>query len=320
MIKLSAVYIVAGLLFAAYAVLSAADRTNPKRWRNALFWGLFAASFLAGDRFGDLGNGVLVLVLALTAGLGSLGRGAATGPSLAERAASAVRFGNRLLVPALVIPVVVLVGTLALKGVKFGGVPLLEPKQETLISLAAGAILALAIALSMFRQPLSAPLQEGRRLMDTVGWAALLPQMLAALGAVFTLAGVGQVVGDMVAAGVPMDTKPVAVAVYCLGMAGFTIITGNAFAAFPVMTAGVALPFLIHRFGGDPAVVCAIGMLSGFCGTLLTPLAANFNIVPVRLLELNDRYAVIRAQLPTAIPLLIVNMVLMYVLAFRPHG
>ena len=67
----------------------------------------------------------------------------------------------------------------------------------------------------------------------------------------------------------------------------------------------------------DPAAVAAIGMLSGFCGTLMTPLAANFNLVPPALLELPDRYAVIKAQIPTAIPLLLANMVLMYVLAFR---
>jgi len=58
-------------------------------------------------------------------------------------------------------------------------------------------------------------------------------------------------------------------------------------------------------------------MLSGFCGTLMTPLAANFNLVPAALLELPDRYAVIKAQIPTALPLLIANTVLMYVLAFR---
>jgi uncharacterized membrane protein len=101
-------------------------------------------------------------------------------------------------------------------------------------------------------------------------------------------------------------------------MAGFTMIMGNAFAAFPVLTAGIGLPILIRKFGGDPAVVASIGMLSGFCGTLMTPLAANFNLVPAALLELPDRYAVIKAQIPTALPLLIANVVLMYVLAF-PH-
>jgi uncharacterized membrane protein len=153
--------------------------------------------------------------------------------------------------------------------------------------------------------------------MDTVGWAALLPQMLAALGAVFALAGVGETIGQLVTAWIPMDSRLTAVAVYCLGMAGFTMIMGNAFAAFPVMTAGVALPILIGRFDGDPAIVASIGMLSGFCGTLMTPLAANFNLVPAALLELPNRYAVIHAQIPTALSLLIVNTGLMYVLAFR---
>jgi uncharacterized membrane protein len=316
-IKLGAVYLLAGLVFGAFALLSAGDRNNPKRFGNAAFWGLMALSFLAGDRLGDLGNGVLVLGLALIAGFGLLGRGQPATTSPAERRALAERFGERLFVPALTLPVVVIIGVLALEPITLGGAPLLDPKQVTLISLALAAIVAVVVALVLLRQPLISPLQEGRRLIDTIGWAALLPQVLAALGAVFALAGVGQVIGDLVTTWLPMDTRLAAVAVYCLGMAGFTMIMGNAFAAFPVMTAGVGLPVVIRHFGGDPAVVCAIGMLSGFCGTLMTPLAANFNLVPPALLELPDRYAVIKAQIPTAAPLLVANMVLMYALAFR---
>jgi uncharacterized membrane protein len=95
------------------------------------------------------------------------------------------------------------------------------------------------------------------------------------------------------------------------------MVMGNGFAAFPVMTAAIGLPLVVYRFGGDPAIVAALGMLSGFCGTLLTPMAANFNIVPVALLGLKDRNAVIKAQAPTAVLLLVVNTLLMYVLAFR---
>jgi uncharacterized membrane protein len=83
------------------------------------------------------------------------------------------------------------------------------------------------------------------------------------------------------------------------------------------MTAGVGLPLIVHKFGGDPAIMGALGMLSGFCGTLLTPMAANFNIVPTTLLELPDRWAVIKAQAPTALLMLIVNTALMYALVFR---
>ena len=316
MIGLSVVYLVAGVVFSAFAVLSVLDRNNPRRLGNAAFWALVAASFLAGDRLGDVGNGIVVLGLAAVAGLGGLGRGQPATTSTDERKASAQRFGNKLFIPALTLPLVVVFGVLVLKPLAFDGVPLLDPKQATLLSLSLAAVVATGVGLILLRQPLMSPLQEGRRLMDTVGWAALLPQMLAALGAVFALAGVGETIGQLVTAYLPMDARLTAVAVYCLGMAAFTMIMGNAFAAFPVMTAGVALPILVGKFGGDPAVIAAIGMLSGFCGTLMTPLAANFNLVPAALLELPDRYAVIRAQIPTAIPLLLANVVLMYVLAF----
>ena len=177
-----------------------------------------------------------------------------------------------------------------------GGQPLIDPKNATLVSLGLGALAALAVAVPMLRPPVLAPLQEGRRLMDTVGWAALLPQMLAALGAVFALAGVGDVVGRLIGEAIPLDNRLAVTVAFTLGMAGFTAVMGNAFAAFPVMIAAIGLPLIVRRFGGDPAIMGAIGMLSGFCGTLVTPMAANFNIVPVRLLELGDRWAVIRLQ------------------------
>ncbi len=317
MIGLPLVYLVAGAMFAAFALLSAGDRSNARRWGNAAFWALVAVSFLLGDHLGDLGNGFLVLGLALLAGTGQLGVGAPTTTAPEERQALAEKLGARLFLPALVIPLITLIGTFALKAMTLNGVPLVEARHATLISLALAAIVAAILAQALFKQPPSSPLQEGRRLMDLVGWAALLPQMLAALGAVFALAGVGQTIGELTVAWTPVDSRFAVVAAYCLGMAGFTILMGNAFAAFPVMTAGIALPLVIGRYGGDPAVVCAIGMLSGFCGTLLTPLAANFNLVPAALLQLKDRYGVIRAQAPTAVLMLVINMVLMNVLAFR---
>ena len=317
MISLGLVYALAGLLFLGFAVLSALDRTNPKRWGTALFWGLVATSFLGGSALGDFGNGLLVIALGLIAGLGGLGQGRPATTSPEERAAGAARWGVRLFLPALAIPAVVILGSLVLKAVNIAGHPLLQTSQATLISLALGAVLGLALTLTMLKPPLLAPLQEGRRLADTVGWAGLLPQALAALGAVFALAGVGPVVGRLIGEAVPLDNRLVAVCVYTLGMAGFTAIMGNAFAAFPVMTAAVGLPLIVGRFGGDAAIMAAIGMLSGFCGTLATPMAANFNVVPTTLLELGDRWAVIRVQLPTAAILLGVNTLLMYLLVYR---
>jgi uncharacterized membrane protein len=317
MIGLSAVYMLAGAVFAAIAVLSARDHGNPKRWANAGFWGLFAVSFLFGDRLGDFGNGILVLamvVLAGTVGLG-IGRPATTAPE--ERRVLAQRLGNKIFVPALAIPVVTVIGSFTLKNIAIEGRSVFDPAQTTLISLALGTLVAMSLARLLLRQKVSAALQEGRKLMDLLGWAALLPQMLAALGAVFALAGVGEAVGTLAAEAIPMDSRFAAVAAYTVGMALFTAVMGNAFAAFPVMTAGIGLPLIVMKFGGNPAIMAAIGMLSGFCGTLTTPMAANFNLVPAALLGLEDRYAVIKAQIPTAIAVLLVNTVLMYALVFR---
>ena len=50
------------------------------RFGNAAFWSLTALSFLAGDRLGDLGNGLIVLSLALLGGFGLLGRLYETAP------------------------------------------------------------------------------------------------------------------------------------------------------------------------------------------------------------------------------------------------
>jgi uncharacterized membrane protein len=311
MITLAWLYALAGLAFAAFAILSAFDGGNRRRLGNAAFWGLVAASFFLGDRIGDLGNGILVLLLVALAGFGALGRGDPPTTSAGERAASAERRGNRLFLPALVIPASALAGTLLLKT---SG--LVDPRQVTLISLGAGVLIALALCYAWLRPPLLAPLQEGRRLMDSVGWAAVLPQMLAALGAVFALAGIGGVVGGIAGRIIPGGSLLAAVAVYAFGMAGFTMIMGNAFAAFPVMMAAVGLPILIRTLHGDPAVIAAIGMLAGFCGTLMTPMAANFNIVPAALLELKDRNGVIKAQVGTAVPLLFANVLLIYFLAF----
>lgn len=319
-LSLAHVYVVGGLFFAAVSILSLLDKSNARRVMNFLFWGLLATSFLAGSFLGDLGNGVLALGLVAVGGLG-LGRGAPKTTSAEERAASAERRGNLLFLPALIIPAVALAGTLAVKFTDWG--PLLidpNPSRSTLVALVAGTLIAVTVAMVWLRPPPLAPLQEARRLLDSVGWAAILPQMLASLGAVFVVAGVGEQVGLLFRDYLPLDTLTLAVIAYCVGMALFTIVMGNAFAAFPVMTAAVGLPILYHQFGGNPAVIGAIGMLAGFCGTLMTPMAANFNVVPANLLDLPDRNAalngVIRAQIPTALPLLVANIILMRMLAF----
>ncbi|MDD1476071.1 DUF979 domain-containing protein [Arthrobacter sp. H16F315] len=323
MIKVEAVFWLIGILFVAWAFLIARDTTHPKRWGSAAFWGLLGVCFFYGT-WVQAGTappwilGVAVLVLVTLASSGPLGDGKARTTSMAERAVSATRFGNRLFIPALVLPVVTVIIVLLAPVLKIGGQPIFDPTNTTLVALAVGAVAAAVVAVVILRpkQKLT-PIFEGRRILESIGWAALLPQMLSTLGILFTQAGVGTAVGTLAKGILPEGSLIAAVIVYSVGMFLFTVLMGNAFAAFPIMTAATGWPVLVQGFHGNPAIIFAIGMLAGFCGTLCTPMAANFNLVPAALLEMKNKYGVIRAQIATAIPLLGANTALMYFLAFN---
>ena len=307
-------YWLAGVLLLITAGMIVSDRTHPKRWTSGLFWALFALVFLIGDRLSPFVVGVGVLVMAGIAGIGGVGRGAHAELHIKAARASAGRLGHKLFIPALSIPLVTVIGSILLKNTQIGGVPLLDPKNTTFVSLGIGCLVALVLACILTRDTPLQGLRESRRLTEALGWTMVLPQMLAMLGLLFNDAGVGAAVAHVTTAYINMDYRLVAVMVYVLGMALFTVIMGNGFAAFPVMTGGVGVPVLVGIYDANPAVMAAIGMFSGYCGTLMTPMAANFNIVPVALLELPDKYAVIKAQMPTALIMLVVNIVLLYVL------
>jgi uncharacterized membrane protein len=316
-VSLDHFYVLVGLLLAVTAFMSARDKGNPRRWSSALFWGLYALVYLAGERMPPAAAGVLMIAMALIAGLGGVGHGKHPTLPEPERRASASRLGHKLVIPALVIPLVTIIGSTLLKDVKLDGLFLLDPKNLTLVSLGCGAVLALAAACVLTRATPLQGVRELRRLLDAIGWALVLPHLLAVLGLLFTEAGVGKAVAHVATSYINMDSRFVAAAVYCIGMALFTVVMGNGFAAFPVMAGGVGIPVLVGVYHANPALMAAIGMFSAYCGTLLTPMAANFNIVPAALLELPDKNAVIKAQVPTALPLLVANIFLLYFLMYR---
>jgi uncharacterized membrane protein len=317
MITLHWLYALAGAMFGAFALLSLFDRANSKRLGNAAFWGLMALSLLAGDWIGDFGNGLLVLGLGAIGGFNFIGRTHPATTSDKERERFSERLGSRLFLPALIIPVTALIGTLAYNYTPIGGLGWIEAKRETYVFLALGVLIALATMFAWLRPPAIAPLQEGRRLVDAIGWAIVLPQMLAALGVLFAAAGIGDVIGSLTRSIIPEGSVFLTIAVFGVGMVVFTMIMGNAFAAFPVMAAAIGVPLLIQGYHGDPAVVGAVGMLAGFCGTLMTPMAANFNLVPAALLELKDQYGVVKMQVATALPLFALNLLIIYFAGFR---
>lgn len=314
-------------LLAAFFAAAAWRNGRERHWPAAAFWAVLALPFAFGEwaqaasARGDerpvQAVGGCVLALALLAP--AMRRPTLAERPLADRQQDAQRLGHRLFAPALLIPAVTVAFAVADMAAKHRGGSLawlVGSSSATLVGLAVSCVVAAGAALAVTAQAPARAIHEGRRLLDSVGWAALLPLVLAALGGVFNATGVGAAIAAIVQAIVPVHSALACVLAYGLGMVLFTVIMGNAFAAFPVLTAGVGLPLLVHAHGASAAVVGSLGMLTGYCGTLLTPMAANFNIVPAVLLELPDRNGVIVAQWPTALALLLVNLGLMAWLAF----
>jgi uncharacterized membrane protein len=317
MITMHWLYVFAGLVFASFAVASVRSAGNGKRWGNGAFWFLLAISFWFGDFLGDFGNGILVLALVALAGFHLLGRGAPESTTIEQRESFSKRHGKKLFLPALIIPFTAFLGTLLFNYTPLKDSGLIEAKSVTLVLLGAGVIAALIVCYAWLKPPPMSAIDEGGRLANAIGWALPLPQMLAALGAVFAAAGVGTTIGAIAGEVIPQGSIFLAVLLYALGMVVFTMIMGNAFAAFPVMVSAIGFPILIQQDGGRAAVIGAVGMLAGYCGTLMTPMAANFNIVPAALLELKNQYGVVKVQIATAIPLLIANILILYIAGFR---
>ena len=302
---LDAMFILVGVLLAVTGVRSLLDETNPRRLTTGAFWLLLAFTFAFGEVVAPEVIGIVILVL----GALTLSRGVKTGRLVEatdeEREEGARRLGNWLFVPALALAAIaVAVATWAPFGDESGQ-----------LSIGVASILALGIAWVLTRAPAHVVVEQTDRLIQQVGPVGMLPQFLAMLGVVFTAAGVGEVVADAIAYIVPDGSKFAGVVAYCAGMALFTAVVGNAFAAFTVITAGIGVPFVI-ALGGDPVVAGALAMTAGFCGTLVTPMAANFNALPVALLEMKDGNGVIKAQAPIAAVMFVAHVILMYVWAF----
>ena len=188
------------------------------------------------------------------------------------------------------------------------------PDLGAIVGIGAGIIVSVILLMAFSKE--NTPkvfLQDSERLLSTVGPLSMLPMLLASLGAVFTAAGVGEVISEIVGNVIPKGNVNVGIIVFAIGMALFTMIMGNAFAAITVMTVGIGAPFVL-QYGADPVVIGMLALTCGYCGTLCTPMAANFSIVPIAMLDMKNRFGVIKNQIIPAIILLTVQIIYMIIL------
>lgn len=299
---LDIMYIVAGLVSVATGVYAFFDKEHKKRVGTALFWIIFGGIFIFGPLMNPVHVGALLLLMGLLTVTKNVTFGSQCNSDDAYREAKSEKIGNSLFIPAASIGIVAFA---IAQFTKLGG----------LVGLGGGALAALLLTLFYTKENPKYIAYDSSRLLQQMGAAVILPQLLGSLGALFSKAGVGSVIATMMSGIVPEGSQLAGVIIYCVSMALFTMIMGNAFAAFAVITAGIGVPFLVN-IGANPVVVGALGLTCGYCGTLITPMAANFNIVPTAILEMKDKNGVIKNQFPVAIILLVVQILLMYFWAF----
>ncbi|MFB2863162.1 DUF979 domain-containing protein [Aeromonas sp. MdU4] len=295
-------YVLIGVILFSTAWRVLRDPNHPARVGTALFWIILGVLFAFGSYIPHLINGVLIIVMGIITLLKQVKIGKLEQASEEESQTHANRVGNRIFLPCILLA---LLAVLLAQFTPLGGQ----------VSIGLASAIAFAIAVLLTRASPSTVVGDSDRMIQQVGITGILPQLLAALGVIFNKSGVGDVISQGLSTVVPMGSPFVGVVAYCLGMMIFTMIMGNAFAAFTVITAGIGIPFVIAQ-GGDPVVAGALAMTAGFCGTLITPMAANFNALPAALLEMKDLNKVIKVQVPMALTLVLIHIALMYFWAF----
>ena len=269
-----------------------------------LFWTILGVIFIFGEAIPYKVTGGLLVILAIITVTKQLHIGKFENISSQFKIAQSEKLKNKIFIPA------VLIGIAAFLILQFKiGKTAIPPA----LGIGGGSLIALLSAAIIIKPKFSETNEDTSKLLMQIGATAILPQLLAALGAVFTKAGVGKVIAASISSVVPTGNIFVGIVIYAIGMVIFTMIMGNAFAAFSVITAGIGIPFIIKN-GGNPAIIGALGMTAGYCGTLMTPMAANFNIVPASILEIKDKYGIIKVQAPMALLLLVTHIILMLLL------
>lgn len=309
-----------------------ATKNDEARLGTSLFWFLLGVIFMFGKIIPPVGVGVLLIIMGCLTALKQVKIGSFVEATPQFRQQASKKIGNKIFIPAVAIGIMALILSFIQydsNGIYFVfrtiQIKLISFTSNSTINMTAlnGAVMtglaclvALLLGIIICKPKMSETRADTSRLLMQVGAACLLPQLLGALGSVFSSAGVGDVISSMISSVIPAGNPVIGVIVYVLGMVIFTMIMGNAFAAFTVITIGIGYPFVIAQ-GGNPAVIGALGMTAGYCGTLLTPMAANFNIVPCAVLETKDqKWAVIKEQLPMSLIMIVIHIILMLVLGF----
>ena len=306
-IGLNVVWVIIGLITIYAGIKNLLDKENPSRVGTAVFWCSFGIVCGFGSWLPARVSGVLVLIMCLPPIFKKVKIGKTDNPTKEHTEQQFKKIGMKIFVPAFSVAVCSLFFALF-------------SNMSSMVAITVGVIVAMVLLMA-FDAKQNKPavfLNDSERFLGITGPLSMLPQLLGCLGGVFTAAGVGDVIAQLVEKIVPKGNVNIGIIVYAIGMVLFTMIMGNAFAAITVMTVGIGAPFVL-AYGANPVVIGMLALTCGYCGTLLTPMAANFNILPVAILNMKDRWGAIKNQVLVAIFMLVFQICYMIVLKLIRH-
>ena len=299
---LNVVWLIIGLITIYAGIKNLLDKENPSRVGTAVFWCSFGIVCGFGTWLPAKVSGALVLIMCLPPIFKKVKIGKVDNPTKEHTEQQFKKIGMKIFIPAFSVAVCSLFFALF-------------SNMSSMVAITLGVVVAM-ILLIAYDSKQNKPvvfLKDSERFLGITGPLSMLPQLLGCLGGVFTAAGVGDVVAQLVEKIVQKGNVNIGIIVYAIGMVLFTMIMGNAFAAITVMTVGIGAPFVL-AYGANPVVIGMLALTCGYCGTLLTPMAANFNILPVAILNMKDRWGVIKKQVLVAIIMLVFQICYMIVL------
>ena len=305
-IGLNVVWVIIGLITIYAGIKNLLDKENPSRVGTAVFWCSFGIVCGFGSWLPAKVSGVLVLIMCLPPIFKKVKIGKTDNPTKEHTEQQFKKIGMKIFVPAFSVAVCSLFFALF-------------SNMSSMVAITVGVIVAMVLLMA-FDTKQNKPavfLNDSERFLGITGPLSMLPQLLGCLGGVFTAAGVGDVIAQLVEKIVPKGNVNIGIIVYAIGMVLFTMIMGNAFAAITVMTVGIGAPFVL-AYGANPVVIGMLALTCGYCGTLLTPMAANFNILPVAILNMKDRWGAIKNQVLVAIFMLVFQIC--YIDVYKRQG
>ena len=277
------------------------DSENP--FATGFFWFTLGIIVAFGMWLTDFQVSILVCLICIPAAFNRVKRNTLQTPTQEEQRANFNKIGMKIFIPALSSAVFAL------------GIAIFLTGWNSLIGSLLATIFGITLLLIWNKEnKIMTFMEEGRRFLGMASAIFIMPLLLSCLGAVFTRAGVGEVFANVFSKIIPEGNIYVGILAYTIGMVLFTIIMGNAFAAITVMTVGVGVPFVMN-LGADPLYMISLALTTGYCGTLLTPMAANFNIVPGIYLETENKYSIIKMQVVPAILMFIFQVSYMCIVA-----